>query len=378
MYEIFPAQDKYMCWVGAVHGGTGPTRRKTRRKLAMAEVPASQQHQMHPRVLDINHDNDPDDPPPQEYLGFILPDLREDRWKYAGRKKYNAPEPTKSFSSFSSSIKADVWEWDLTEGDMKMKYTFYTDASTGHPLELNMIGINLYTGGHNDHYNAYYYNYEALTSDTSEIRFPKGTFDPPVDVECTDADPDAAATRNAELADIKKPSPAGTASASSPRYSTLFLTFMRHILPSTHWGINSKYDIFMHQHGRRHSNKKEYHTRHEYFQTSRAFVDTWNDDDTASSSSNSNKFAKNSSSSRQVLHKKHRVALNQFADWSREEYLSLLGLKRKKEYEGEDSQERHVATVENFTSTPHFLPGEVIWKGTPADSPVKDQAACGR
>jgi hypothetical protein len=387
MYEVFPAQDKYMCWVGAVHGGTGPTRRRSSRKLAMAdEVPGSQQEGLHPRFLNINDIGDPDDPPLQEYLGFILPDLSEDRWKYVGRKKYGKTENLGKPSSSSSvqNIKADVWEWDLTEGEMEMKYTFYTDASTGHPLELNMVGINLYTGGHKDHYNAYYYNYEAITSDNSDDRFPKGTFDPPLDVECTDAEPDAtAATRNTQPAE-KVPPPAGATStaSSSPRYSTLFLTYMRHILPSMHWGIHPEYDIFMHKHGRRHSNRKDYHARHEYFQSSRKFIDAWNNDDTAIRK-DSTTLAENissSSSSRQALYKKHRVALNRFADWSREEYLSLLGLKRKKENEGgEASREGYVvATVQNFTSTPYFLPAQVIWKGTPADSPVKDQAACGR
>ncbi|KAL4527330.1 hypothetical protein Ndes2526B_g08970 [Nannochloris sp. 'desiccata'] len=376
MYEIFPAQDKYSCWVGDVHGGTGPTRRRTSRKLAMTKIPASRQQQLHPRFQDINsiNGNDPGDPPPQEYLGFILPDLGEDRWKYAGREKYDTELRKSSFSSSSSNFKADVWEWDLTEGEMEMKYTFYTDASTGHPLELNMVGVNLYTGGHKDHYNAYYYNYEAITSGDSGSRFPEGTFDPPVDIECTDAESNAAATRIGGLAAMEEPRQAGGTSASSPRYSTLFLTFMRHVVPSTHWGINSEYDTFMHIHGRRHANRKEYHTRHEYFQTSRAFVETWNTVDTTTAPS---PFAENSSSSRQVYHKKHRVALNRFADWSREEYRSLLGLKRKKENERGESRERHVATVENFTSTPHFLPAQVIWKGTPADSPVKDQAACG-
>jgi Cathepsin propeptide inhibitor domain (I29) len=382
MYEIFPAQDKYICWVGAVHGGTGPTRRRTSRKLAMAKTTASQQEKLHHSLfLGKSHrNNDPDDPPPQDYLGFVLPDLGEDRWKYAGKEEYNLKNSQRTSSSISSnisssSIKADVWEWDLTEGEMEMKYIFYTDSSTGHPLELNMIGINLYTGGHKDNYIARYYNYEDVS--VSGDGFPKGTFDPPVDIECTDAEPDAATTTTTI-----------TGTAQAPRYFTRFLSFLRNVLPSVHYGVNPQYDAFMHQHGRRHRSKKEYHTRHEYYQTSKIFVDSWNTNkihegggDVVSSVGDGKSIgfdANNNISPRQVLphQKRHRVALNRFADWSREEYRSLLGLKRKKE--NECGRERDIATAENFTSTPHFLPAQVIWKGTPADSPVKDQAACGR
>jgi hypothetical protein len=349
MYEIFPAQDKYICWVGAVHGGTGPTRRRASRKLAMASSQgASSQQKLHSAGFPskTNDPDDPDDPPPQEYLGFVLPDLSEDRWKYTGTEKYN-PKSTNPSSFSSSSTNADVWEWDLTEGEMEMKYTFFTDASTGHPLELNMVGINLYTGGHKDHYNAYYYNYEEVSDG-----FSKDTFDAPIDVECTDAEPDAAA------AAMKKYStPATTADTVSdqpPRYSTMFLTLMRQVFPSSHYGVNLQYDSFMHRHGRRHLNKNEYHSRHRHYQTSKIFVETWNN--------NNNDVLKG--------RQRHRVALNRFADWSREEYRSLLGLKQKKELQNE-------ILIANLTSTPHFLPAQVIWKGTPADSPVKDQAACG-
>jgi cathepsin L len=375
MYEIFPAQDKYMCWVGGVHGGTGPTRRRrTSRKLAMAGGATTQQQQLHPQNFVNSNDDDPDDPPPQEYLGFVLPDLSEDRWKYVGTEKYNSKNlqqsPSISPSSSSSRVQADVWEWDLTEGEMEMKYVFYTDASTGHPLELNMIGINLYTGGHKDNYIASYYNYEDVSKDGDA--FPEGTFDPPVDVECTDAEPDAAAAVTA-----------GSGASTTSRYSTIFLTFMRHALPSVHYGKDSQYDIFMHQHARRHATKKEYHTRHGHYQASKTFVENWNSgrDTTSASASNSigDKYEGTvAQGSRSQGHKRHRVALNRFADWSREEYRSLLGLKRKKENEIKGvSGERFIATVDNFTSTPHFLPAQVIWKGTPADSPVKDQAACG-
>jgi cathepsin L len=71
----------------------------------------------------------------------------------------------------------------------------------------------------------------------------------------------------------------------------------------------------------------------------------------------------------------HTVALNHFADWTREEYLSLVRPDR--------SAKRLLAAAQpgvqlHEMSTPsHMVPAEVIWRGTPADSPVKDQAACG-
>lgn len=309
MYEIFPAMDTLTCWKDDIEGGDGPTRR---RRLAMADADPTAA-----AALFLPPTSSNDDDPPQSKLGFVLPDLSEERWEYKGREAYDR-----------TGGSADVWRWDLTEGDMEMHYTFYTDASTDEPLELNMVGINLYTGGHKDNYVAYYYGYEAVDS------FPEGMFSPPVDLECSDAIPDVVGASH-------------RASPSSRRPSHLF----RSLMPNVHWG-EAAYDAFVHRHGRRHSSREEYRTRHGHYAKSARFVAN---------------FPKDGS-------RTHTVALNHLADWSREEYLSLLGRRPGQKV---DASQHSVATVHNFTTSPHFLPAEVMWKGTPADSPVKDQAACG-
>lgn len=324
MYQIFPKVDEYACWEGPVHGSTGPTRRR----LAMAGAASSSGGDSTLAATSKASITSPDRP--QNYLGFVLPDLTEHRWKYWGSESYNR----------TTSLTAHVWEWDLTEGSMEMRYRFYADRD-GNPLELNMLGINLYTGGHKDLYIAYYYDYEEVSS------FPEGTFDRPSGLECSPATPDMV-----------------TGSWGSKTMSLLL-----NIMPNIHWGDRS-YDIFVHRHGRRHKSQAEYNARQRHFEASTQFVNTWNKE-------NEQQGKKAGSKPR------HHVALNRFADWSREEYLSLLGRRPKSlpattTTTSTDSPLPHdVATVSNFTSSIDFLPAEVIWRGTPFDSPVKDQAACG-
>jgi cathepsin L len=296
MWSIFPAQSQYLCWIEHVHGGTGPTRRLTMSFPTDATA--------------LGAGGDPPAPdPPQNYLSFILPDLSEFRWTFKGTETHK-----------ESGEKANLWEWDLTEGEaMEMSYRFWTAVSDDRPLELSMLGVNLYTGGHKDVYVATYYNFEAAP----DSGFPEGTFSPPPEQDCTDADPDFAGKQRPH-------------------------EFLRKMMPNVHWG-HQKYDAFAHRHGRRHASLAEYTARRGHFEASAAFVDGW-------------------------TRKEYSVALNQLADWSREEYQTLLGLRRRPDA----APTAATATLSNFTSAgAHFLPAEVNWRGTPADSPVKDQAACG-
>ena len=96
MYEIFPAMDSLLCWKGGVHGGTGPTKR--RRKLSMAAAQRSGGGGDAALSAPSNGDD-----PPQSYLGFVLPNLSEKRWRYKGTEEYER-----------TGADAHVWEWDLT------------------------------------------------------------------------------------------------------------------------------------------------------------------------------------------------------------------------------------------------------------------------
>ncbi len=72
----------------------------------------------------------------------------------------------------------------------------------------------------------------------------------------------------------------------------------------------------------------------------------------------------------------NRLGVNQFADWTREEFESVLLPNRQQNKErqffGGPYSRVHVPTV-----PAHMLPSTVDWRGTLADSPPKDQGMCG-
>ena len=72
----------------------------------------------------------------------------------------------------------------------------------------------------------------------------------------------------------------------------------------------------------------------------------------------------------------HSLALNRFADWHREEFLATMlpnhGKPRPALPLGGQQALMHKPRVPE-----HMLPTTVDWRGSGADSPVKDQASCG-
>jgi hypothetical protein len=99
MYQVFPAYDHLLCWKGPVHGGTGPTLASdlaapsTRLQKRDEDADLLQLRQLQSRGSWGKA--------AQKYLGFLLPDLSEQRWKYMGTGDFNGEE-------------AYVYEWDLT------------------------------------------------------------------------------------------------------------------------------------------------------------------------------------------------------------------------------------------------------------------------
>ena len=72
---------------------------------------------------------------------------------------------------------------------------------------------------------------------------------------------------------------------------------------------------------------------------------------------------------------------NKFADWTQEEFEALVLPNRHSpiEHPTLQSMRQQGASirVHRPALTKTMLPSTVDWRGTPADSPVKDQAACG-
>lgn len=71
----------------------------------------------------------------------------------------------------------------------------------------------------------------------------------------------------------------------------------------------------------------------------------------------------------------HQLAMNHWGDVSAAEYRSLLaGNKRQRR---EWAKHAPATALHQPTVPPHMVPNAVDWRGTQADSPVKNQAACG-
>lgn len=71
-----------------------------------------------------------------------------------------------------------------------------------------------------------------------------------------------------------------------------------------------------------------------------------------------------------------RLELNEFGDWAYEEFLDFMlpnrGQPRPPLWAEGQTPNIHVPTLNHS-----LLPSTLDWRGTPADSPVKDQAMCG-
>ena len=72
----------------------------------------------------------------------------------------------------------------------------------------------------------------------------------------------------------------------------------------------------------------------------------------------------------------HTLSINKFADWHREEFLSVM-LPNYGKIRPALPLEGKQALMHKPRVPEHMLPSTVDWRGTGADSPVKDQASCG-
>lgn len=252
--------------------------------------------------------------PKSSFLVFVLPDLREDRWVYKGETSI----PDLEIDN------AHWYEYLLKEGDMDMTYRMYV-SEEGHPLRLWQLGANLYSGGHKDIYVSDYYNFKAVDD------FAEDEFAVPEWGNCNGSTSPYADALGA----------AGDAGAQIEAQA-----------PSRHWG-DAAYDSFVHASGRRHRHAGEYHARRRHFHASRAAVEAHN-----------------------AAEAEHgfRLGLNRFADWTPEEWEAVTSTETGSGVSAEDLEglPMHQRTLSN-----EEVPAVFSWQGTPMDSPVKDQGACG-
>ncbi|CAL8460756.1 g287 [Coccomyxa elongata] len=258
-------------------------------------------------------------------LGLVLPDLTESRWLYNGS--------TLLQEGRHANKTADAWVWRVTNdegyGEYHNTYTFYVDKD-GNPLRLNMWGVNLYTGGHFDLYISDYFDYKAGEIDEQEFDVP--SFCP------------------------EKPDPDEPGSNGGRFHRNMGgIARMRSLLPNAHYG-DEEYDVFVLRHGRRHRSAEEYEGRRQVYQDNKLKVQEWNAGSNA-----------------------HQLDVNHFADWTQEEFEALMlpNKGRPRPSLGNMAFDNRRVKLHRPTVAKHLLPSYVDWRGTPADSPVKDQAACG-
>ncbi|KAK9812379.1 hypothetical protein WJX73_006336 [Symbiochloris irregularis] len=254
-------------------------------------------------------------------LTLVLPDLSEGKWTFNGTSKIR--------TGAWAGLEADTYVWPLTEdygyGRVSASYAFYVSQG-GSPLRLEMWGVNLYTGGHFDDYEVDFRNFSAGSPPTDIFKIP-------------DICPLKPSVRDSYVGRMQM------------RHSGL----MRHLAimhPNAHWG-DAEYDAFVHRHGRRHRSEEEYQGRAQVFMDNQRMIEQHN--------------AGNHS---------YKLELNHFADWTREEYRAVFlpntGAPRLSPQGDSSLVRQHVRTV-----PAHMVPNTLDWRGSPADSPVKDQAMCG-
>lgn len=356
-YDIFPAKDRWLCWMMKLGGKSGPTLAEQPPTYAApasadneADVSTSEQQVeegltgaadvRRRRLLGSGEGASLDDTPsrfsPEEIkkLGFVLPDLTEKRWQRNGMENVEGRELMRFTYMLSE---------DRGYGEVSGQYDFLVDES-GAPAELHMWGINLLTGGHFDDYRIQYYDYDAHTIPDDVFAFDKAKCVFDLAEQGEPGMPDSGVP-------FHLPGSAAAHAAS--------------VLPSVHHG-DPEYDAFMHKSGRRHASQEQYDGRRDTYHDNKQLVEACN-----------------------AANRTYTCALNRFADWTREERRRLyrampgqtslanlstslgpnLERKRKSDY-------RHMRPHKPLLP-PHFVPATADWRGSPADSPVKDQAACG-
>jgi len=251
-------------------------------------------------------------------LTYVLPDVTREQWKFAGEVK-------------EGGKKLHAWLFKSEPGHKgyghySSNYTL-TVTPDGAPVKLDIWGINPYTGGHFDHYIARYYDFHAGDLDASVFEAPE-------------------LCKEAGLRSVQH-----TARGLGQDLRSELLAF----LPPAFHG-DEEYDAHVHTHGKRHRSQKEYLDRREIFQKSKRFVQEWNE-------------------AQQGGEDAHTVELNRWADVSEAEYRDHLAGNKRARAEWAASGKQ--TAVHQAVVPAHMLPSGVDWRGTPNDSPVKNQAACG-
>jgi C1A family cysteine protease len=264
-----------------------------------------------------------------------LPDISE--WDFQGN------------GGFVNGQQTALWQYQQHHASKTVQYNFYvTQKEDGqqHPVRLHMIGNDIFSGAHYDEWVADY-------------------------VSFTPGKPDPAVFEKPSICDDEEK----TVVRKGP--STAGLRLM-HITPTVHYrGEHAEYDAFVatgHGRGRVHANLQEYRHRASLFQKNTAMIAQHN-----------------------AANKTFTMAMNKFGDWTREEYLAVM-LPRKHRKITASGANGGTSTTKNGEKISSLgadgklgkheipysalsdiskIPTSIDWRGTGADTGVKDQANCG-
>jgi len=396
MYQRFPRVDSYDCWAVSLGGGKGPT------VQGAAPSPPPSLSSSLPSFTVVGGDDDDDDDEPK--LSVVLPDLSDGTWKYDkmasslgflesrrrndannkksmttmttttsvgeqvdlfsprrfARKEQEKRKPIKPVA-FSKTLETGVT--DKRYGSYVSKWTFWVDANApggGAPLRLEALSKNLWTGGHYDLTIAEFSGFRPgkmeEREDKSVFEIPPGCpLEPPPDFGSGE---DGSSSRRRSRSVV----------VGAPPLPTDFLSLA---LPNRHSG-HSLYDRHIHSsmssssgpmRARRTRNKREYRLRAEAFARAVELVEEHNRDPESS----------------------YKLAINHLADLLPHEKKSAQGGLISEHPRSSQGQEQEFSSPSSSSeekihapSVPFdSLPATVDWRGTGADSPVKDQAMCG-
>lgn len=430
MYQRFPRVDAYDCWAVSLGGGKGPTMQG-----AAPSPPTTTTTTLLPLNFVIRGgEEEEDDGDAAPKLNTILPDLGDGTWRYnrtasspaflEKSRKRGAATTKGSSVSRRTSVGAEVARFSSSPrrhrsssrsdsdsednrrhsrhrggggspavkpvafsktletaapggdyGSYASRWTFWLDASTGAPLRLEALSKNLWTGGHYDLTIAEFSGWRPGPVPGEAFEVPPGCPPRPP--------PDSSSSPQEESRLRRRLRGEGVG---APPLPTDFLSLA---LPNKHSG-HALYDQHLHSvassglmRARRTKTRGEYRRRAAAFEASLRLVEAHNRD-----SSRPYKLAINHLADL-LPHERSSyggglIARHPRADSAPSFLLSKEGSGGAGGSGGLASNEKQAFPSSSFVDSLHepsvpftSLPATVDWRGSPADSPVKDQAMCG-
>ena len=270
--------------------------------------------------------NDDDTPT----LTPVLPDMTAPGW--AATASARRADGSAGPPGARAYVRAFTVDGGTGNGEYASKFTLWVTGphSAPVPLLLEALAVNMWTGGHYDLTVAHFSDYTPGPPPRDRLKVPKG---------CP----------------LK---PSVSLLTASPRLPTDLLASA---LPNPHAG-DGEYDAFLHRHGggggaspavRRTRTRSEYKRRAAAHAASAARVAAHN----------------------ARPHTGYTLAMTRFADYLPHERRALVSQHPRAAADGVPTPREGDAFYEPPRAAP--LPATVDWRGSPADSSVKDQAMCG-